>query len=182
MCPPRPPSPPSGPPIAVNLSRRKCLMPAPPWPLRQNTRIWSTKLLFSKTGLVFGKDSRTQTRGFMKICLIVFIAALSSCASSIGGKDTAVSLPSCIRQRIDSLKAQPVQNPPATIYRYKYEGKAVYLFSAPCCDQYNTLVDANCNYLCAPSGGFTGRGDGACPDFKTAATEETLIWRDERGK
>lgn len=117
----------------------------------------------------------------MKKNLIVLFATLTSCAFT-GKKNAASTLPLCIRQRIDSLKKQPVQNPPATIYQYRYGGKTVYAFNAPCCDEYNVVVDADCRYLCAPSGGFSGRGDGACPDFKTAATEETLIWKDERGK
>src|SRR5690606_6728196 len=37
ICPPRPPSPPSGPPLAVNLSRCRCAEPDPPWPERQHT-------------------------------------------------------------------------------------------------------------------------------------------------
>src|SRR5690606_4350203 len=37
MWPPRPPSPPSGPPLAVNLSLCRCAEPAPPCPERQHT-------------------------------------------------------------------------------------------------------------------------------------------------
>jgi hypothetical protein len=59
-------------------------------------------------------------------------------------------------------------------------GKKVYLFSADCCDQFNYLYDKDCNVICAPSGGFTGRGDGACANFKEMATDETLVWQDKR--
>lgn len=116
----------------------------------------------------------------MKIRFVVLAGTLAACASA-SNQNTAATLPLCVQQRIDSIKARPVQAPPATVYRYQYKGKTVYAFNAPCCDQYNAVVDADCRYLCAPSGGFTGRGDGKCPDFKTAATDETLIWKDERG-
>lgn len=43
------------------------------------------------------------------------------------------------------------------------EGQIVYLHMALCCDQFNKAYDADGRYLCAPSGGFTGRGDGRCP-------------------
>ena len=43
------------------------------------------------------------------------------------------------------------------------DGQIVYLHMAPCCDQFNKAYDADGRYLCAPSGGFTGQGDGRCP-------------------
>ena len=43
------------------------------------------------------------------------------------------------------------------------DGQRFYLFTPPCCDQFNKLYDANGHYVCAPSGGFTGGGDGRCP-------------------
>ena len=97
-------------------------------------------------------------------------------------KSNAAHIPACVQKKIDSLKAQPMWNPPATVYEYTYKGKTVYAFSADCCDQYNELLDDNCNYLCAPSGGFTGRGDGKCPDFAAEAKQVRLVWRDERDK
>lgn len=89
-------------------------------------------------------------------------------------------IPSCIQQRIDEIKTQPKWNPPAEVKEYIYQGKHVFLFSADCCDQYYTLVDENCNYICAPSGGITGKGDGKCADFSSAAKLVKLIWKDPR--
>lgn len=63
------------------------------------------------------------------------------------------------------------------IYRYKYQKRYVYFGEADCCDQYNLLVDTHCQVLCAPNGGFTGGGDGKCPDFFKEASEETELWR-----
>jgi hypothetical protein len=110
--------------------------------------------------------------------LHLFIAA---CISSCAAQNPAVPMvPSCIAKRIEELKSQPKQNPPASIEQYEYMGKTVYLFSAPCCDFYNVLVDENCNQLCAPSGGFTGKGDGKCPNFNKEAKYIKLVWKDER--
>lgn len=96
------------------------------------------------------------------------------------GNIPSPSTPSCLQQKIDSLKKEPVWNPPAEIYEYEYEGKKVYVMSANCCDQFTTIVDADCKYVCAPSGGFTGRGDGKCPDFFKVAKQLRLVWKDER--
>jgi len=88
--------------------------------------------------------------------------------------------PAKLEAKIAELKAQPKANPAYEVWEYKYQGQRVYLISAPCCDNYTTLYDACLNVLCAPSGGFTGRGDGLCPDFNEKATDKKLIWRDQR--
>ena len=91
----------------------------------------------------------------------------------------AVAIPACIQLKIDSIKNEPKWNPPAEVNEYTYNGKTVYLFSSNCCDQYNILVDENCHYLCAPSGGITGSGDRKCTDFNNA-THVRLVWKDAR--
>ena len=89
-------------------------------------------------------------------------------------------IPACILQKIETIKKEPVWNPPAEIYEYEYDGKKVYAISSNCCDFFNTVVDSDCNYVCAPSGGFTGRGDGKCPQFFKEAKQVRLVWKDER--
>ncbi|MBE7171053.1 MAG: hypothetical protein INR73_10715 [Williamsia sp.] len=85
-------------------------------------------------------------------------------------------------KRIEEIKKEPVWSPPAEINEYSYNGQTVYLITANCCDQFITLVNKQCQVLCAPSGGFTGRGDGACPDFAQKAKHLRLVWKDERGQ
>lgn len=89
-------------------------------------------------------------------------------------------LPACITQRIQQIKTQPVWNPPATINEYEYNGQTVYLISSPCCDRPDTLVYKNCDFICSPGGGFTGKGDGKCPDFSEKAKLVRVVWKDER--
>lgn len=95
-------------------------------------------------------------------------------------KDRKIRIPPCILEKIEAIQQQPRYNPPATVYRYLYMSKYVYLLSSDCCDQYNYLFDKDCNHICAPTGGITGRGDGKCSNFKQMASEETLIWKDDR--
>ena len=110
----------------------------------------------------------------MKYLLII----LSSFLLADDCNKKANEIPSCIQQKIDQIKALPQWNPPAEVNEYK--GKHVYLFSADCCDQFNQLFDSTCNYLCAPSGGITGKGDMKCTDFSSAAQFVKLVWKDSR--
>lgn len=112
----------------------------------------------------------------------IFIVLLIPFAGKRCGDSKNVSVPPCIQEQIDSIKKQPLWNPPAEVNEYIYEGKRVFLFSSPCCDQHNRLVDNDCNYLCAPTGGYTGRGDGKCAGFVDSARHVRLVWKDERVK
>jgi hypothetical protein len=111
-----------------------------------------------------------------------WLAVLSLIAwhSQTCNKEGNIKIPSCISEKIEAIKQQPKYNPPATVSRYSYKSQYVYFFSSDCCDQYNYLYDKNCNIICAPSGGITGKGDGKCADFRQEATGETLIWKDPR--
>ena len=112
---------------------------------------------------------------FIIILIIPLVLNNTQCS-----KNRISNIPACIQQKINTIKAQPKWNPPATVTEYLYNGKKVYLFTSDCCDQYIELYDENCNYLCAPSGGITGKGDGKCVDFYTAAKHIQLIWKDPR--
>ena len=94
-------------------------------------------------------------------------------------KDT---IPTCIQQKIEQIQKELQWNPPAEVNEYSYEGKRMFLFSSPCCDQHNYLYSSECNLICAPSGGYTGKGDGKCLDFFEKAKHVKLIWRDQREK
>jgi hypothetical protein len=109
------------------------------------------------------------------IILIVLILAGTQCARKMYG-----DAPSCLIEKLNEIRSEPVGNPPAKLSEYEYNGKRVYLLIKPCCDQYNELYDSNCNYLCAPSGGLTGKGDGKCPDFEANAKFIKVVWEDKR--
>jgi hypothetical protein len=85
---------------------------------------------------------------------------------------------SCLHDKIEAIQQQPKFNPPATVYRYLFQDKYVYLFSSNCCDQYN-YVRQRLQVICAPSGGIAGQGDGRCSNFNQMPPK-TLIWKDPR--
>jgi hypothetical protein len=113
----------------------------------------------------------------MRYILILLVLSIANIGCS---QKMIISTPSCIEKKIAEIKKEPRWNPPAEINEYEYLGKKVFLISANCCDQYITLVDENCNYLCAPAGGFTGKGDGKCKDFNEKAKLVKLVWQDDR--
>lgn len=114
----------------------------------------------------------------MKILLagLVFLTSVSARNCSKSKSD----IPPCIQARIEEIKKEPRWNPPAEIYEYEYQGKRVFYFNSNCCDNFNPLVDEDCNYLCAPSGGYTGKGDRKCEDFNATAKKIRLVWKDDR--
>lgn len=96
--------------------------------------------------------------------------------SVIATAETNTKVPTCIKNKIDSFRLKEPHERPQRVLEYMYKGKKVYYVVMPCCDFFNEVYDANCKYLGAPDGGFTGRGDGKIPDFFTEAKSEKLIW------
>jgi len=88
--------------------------------------------------------------------------------------------PPCVKEKIEQIKALPKWNPAGEVNEYIYKDKQVYLFTSDCCDQYIMLYDGSCEYICAPSGGITGKGDGKCSNFYTEARHVKLVWKDPR--
>jgi hypothetical protein len=100
--------------------------------------------------------------------------------ASTNQSDALTEAPSCIQQKITAILAEPVRNPPARVLRFTYNSDTVFYFPAYCCDHYSELYDSDCNLICHPDGGITGRGDGLCPTFWSTATDSVEIWRDNR--
>ena len=109
------------------------------------------------------------------VFLVILPLLLFSCK-----KDKKIS--ACIEAMIESIKSEDVWNPPAEIWQYKYNGQTVYYIPPRCCDIPSILLDENCNTVCSPDGGLTGKGDGTCSDFFDKRTDEKLIWKDTRKK
>ena len=124
------------------------------------------------------KTTQKSNEIHMKPTFLIFLATfmlLSGClqASSPGN-------PAWVDKLIEQFENDPVANPPLSIWRYDYNGQAVYFVPAHCCDIFSVVYDESGNTLCAPDGGITGREDGKCPDFFSARTNEQLIWQDDR--
>jgi hypothetical protein len=100
---------------------------------------------------------------------MIFIFLLCLAAACKKGNN---AYPECVQTVVDNGSDDYEK-----INQYRYNSKTVYLFSSRrCCDDFNYLYDENCNRLCAPSGGITGRGDNKCPDFAQNAQLVRLVW------
>ena len=109
---------------------------------------------------------------------VVATLLLAACVSA---PPPVATHPEFVDELIEDFQAEPVANPPASVWEYLYGGVIVYFVPARCCDIPSQVYTAAGQPLCQPDGGLTGRGDGRCPDFAAARTQERLVWRDARG-
>lgn len=114
----------------------------------------------------------------MKISIISVLLIVITLLQSSSAK---TEIPTCIQKMIDGFNATPRFSLFIRIDSYLYRGQLTYLASSSCCDRFNPLYDGECNQICAPSGGFTGTGDGNCKDFGETAKQRGSIWVAPRG-
>lgn len=90
---------------------------------------------------------------------------------------TREPLPAWLESKVDAWERQD-SNVVETlsVSRLQHKGATAYLFHANCCDQFNTLYDADGRELCSPSGGHTGDGDGKCPIPEDPGTARVVVW------
>jgi hypothetical protein len=113
--------------------------------------------------------------------LIIAICLLFGCKKNTSPDYIAICpVTTCMQISIDYALSQSKGSVLYSIDAYEYNGATVYLYYAGCCDRYNELKDANCNYLFAPSGGFTGGGDHSHPNFFKEAKFIKTAWVDPR--
>lgn len=68
-----------------------------------------------------------------------------------------------MREHIRAFDAGRLAGLPAMERLTHADGRRFYRVQSPCCDHFHPLYDSTGRYVCAPSGGFTGHGDGRCP-------------------
>lgn len=107
--------------------------------------------------------------------LSCFFILIISCSQS-----TEPDMPDWVENLIVDFESQPLGNPPQSIWQYTYKDQIVYYIPPQCCDQFSALYDKTGLFICAPDGGFSGAGDGKCPDFFSERKNEKLIWKDTR--
>jgi hypothetical protein len=93
-----------------------------------------------------------------------------------GALDPGVDMSDCPNPNwmVDLINSK---EPPTCIQRQTYHDEVVFYTPIPgCCDRTSTLYDRCGTILCAPDGGYTGRGDGRCPDFKIPSDPLNCIW------
>lgn len=108
------------------------------------------------------------------ISLILLLFFFNVCSNSTSPDNNLDWLKSFLNER------KSEENLPQEIWEYKYLNETVYYVISQCCDQFNLLLDKNGNIICAPDGGFTGKGDGQCSDFFEKRKDKKLIWRVDR--
>jgi hypothetical protein len=86
------------------------------------------------------------------------------------------TLPECVEKQL--FTQDMTRKPPIEVWKWEVDGNTYYYFVSDCCDQYNYLFTSNCEMVCAPDGGFSGKGDGKCPEFE-GQIEKTLMWKNE---
>jgi hypothetical protein len=108
-------------------------------------------------------------RGGTRYLLAVVAMALSACAAPREQSAGDDSGPAEVFERARARRAEPVT-------RHLMYGRACYYVASPCRDLHNPLYDAQDQYVCAPDGGFTGRGDQRCPaDIRVDSAAGVLV-------
>lgn len=109
------------------------------------------------------------------IYLLVFCFSLSNCERK---SDEENNYPSCLNSQIQAILNLPVQNPKATIKKYKYQNRTVYYVNPNFPDAINTVWDENCGKICS-DGGISGQTSNPCIDWNSAIYIST-VWTDPR--
>lgn len=90
-------------------------------------------------------------------------------------------IPAWLQELIEGFEAGDLMYSPLFVWQYQYGGELTFYIPAACCDHYTLLYDVHGELICRPGGGYSGNGDGRCPDFFDERTDEVLIWEDPRG-
>ena len=110
----------------------------------------------------------------------IFLTLLVAGAAGFAQAAKNEALPKWVQELIVRYQKEPLGNPPASIWRYRYKKQKVYYVPPQCCDQYSSLYNEKGGKICAPDGGMRGDGDGKCSDFFTLRKNKVLIWQDTR--
>lgn len=114
-----------------------------------------------------------RNSGFRRLAWLVASAGVLAGAGTLAGcvhpgASGLADLPPWLQSHLARVNADERNPSVIAVWEWPYQGRTVYEIQAGCCDRFNELYDAQGTYLCAPSGGFTGRGDGKCPDAAAA--------------
>lgn len=118
-------------------------------------------------------------RPALSASLVLSLLLLAGCAAPPPRVDTPTN-PPFVDALIARMAAEPVANPPASVWRYDYQGRPVWYVPARCCDIPAELFAADGTQVCQPDGGFSGHGDGRCPDFADTRRNGVQVWADTR--
>lgn len=93
-------------------------------------------------------------------------------------KNDLLTYPKCLDAEITTLLQSPVENPKATVKKYTYQGKTVYLINSHFADGLDPVYNDNCQLICT-QGGIAGNTNNSCINWDSAVYIET-VWTDPR--
>jgi len=132
-------------------------------PRRSIGRFWAAALNFT-----------VRRHGMRQRAPTVLLTLLAASAAALA----QTNIPPFVAKLIAHYKSVPPKSSPGSIWRYIYKGEPVCYVPPRCCDIPSSLYDAKGNLVCEPDGGFTGYGDGKCPDFFKERSHRELLWSD----
>ena len=110
-----------------------------------------------------------------KLCVTLAPIVLSfGCSSSSNVHYVGPYSAKWVKQQIEAYEMPKEEGVSQVTHKVMYSGKSAYLIPSPCCDKFDYLYDSKGVILCAPSGGFAGRGDGSCPEVLRTASAKDL--------
>jgi hypothetical protein len=107
---------------------------------------------------------RTLARRRATTSLSTTLAVLGLGACALGGCATSRGQTAGEEPKLAEIYELALAARSDPLIRYLIADRVYYYAASGCCDQLNPLFDADGKYVCAPDGGFTGRGDGRCPE------------------
>lgn len=110
--------------------------------------------------------------------LIISLIGISLTMTSCEKMELPVEVPTCVEKQIKQIEKEKESSAPRQVWKWEVDGDTYFYITSNCCDQFNFLYDENCEVVCAPDGGFTGAGDGKCPEFSEEIVK-TLVWEKE---
>ena len=106
----------------------------------------------------------------MRILSFFLVLTLLGCDKEDHCPDQS-ELPICVTE----LLTVTDQTTYVQVEEWSWSGGQYYYLTAECCDKLNVLYDSNCDYICAPDGGFTGQGEGDCSEVPDSF-ERRVVW------
>ncbi len=90
------------------------------------------------------------------------------------------SLPVWLRQRIAGYERSEFGTSYMRVMKFRHWWRTYYYFTGLCCEQLDPIMDADGEYVCAPTGEWAGEGDMKCPKSFPDESGMTTVWKDSR--
>ena len=109
----------------------------------------------------------------MRILAFLFLITMISCEKEDHSPERPdeSELPDCVADLLSTADGTDY----SWVEEWTLDDGVYYYFTAECCDNLNLLYSSDCEYICAPDGGFSGNGKGDCTAIPDVF-ERRVIW------